>query len=255
MRRLLPYALVTAALALGAGCGKKDPPPAQGTPKTDASIEPPALGSQGPQGFVMPPKGFVPDDTPDAGEPYGKVAEWSTGTLPGTKITYKYPSDVFLMDEDKTSTLLTSPISVESIPDDAGNAPPPYQFRIRISVKPLGAVDAAKAEKMPTMFPDGKVESFVEATGLAKKLVVANHAAYMQRAIVHGFNASVVVVDLGPKRSLVARIETAGEELKSRISPSNWHPESWQLGLADKVLSTLVDPQAKAPPKGADAGK
>lgn len=246
--------LFTLALALAfalPACSKKEPPPAPSTKVGDAAPEPPDLG---PKGFVAPPPGLVPQDEPDAAAPFGKVTDWSKATLPGTKITFKYPGEIFLMDEDKTGVLLSSPIAVEAIPDDSGTAQPPYFFRMKLTLKSVGVVDAAKAEQLSTMFPGDKKEAFVEINGLAKKLSVANHASYMQRLIVHGFNASVMIVELAPKKTLVVRVETVGEELRPRVAISNWHPESWQLKLADAVLDTLDDP---ATPRAVtkDAGK
>jgi hypothetical protein len=247
-------AVPTSALMMAglSACSKKDPPPAPAKVVSDAATEPPDLG----KGFVAPPPGFVPQDEPDAGEPFGKVADWSKATFPGTKITYRYPGDIFLMDEDKTGIVLTSPISVEPVQDDSGASQQPYLFRIKASMKPMSVAECAKDEKVPTMFPDGKKESFVEVVRLAKKLTVASHEAYMQRLIVHGFNATVVLVDFGPKRTLVARIDTVGEELRPRVAVSNWHPEAWQLALTEAVLASFVDPSA--PPVRArktDGGK
>jgi len=255
MPKARSFALALAGVALALACTKKDPPPAA----PDAASEPPVTIGDGGGSVVPPPPGFVPDELDagpdaDAGEPFGKEADWSKGAVPGTKITYKYPGEIFLMDEDKTSVLLTSSIAVDPVQDDSGVAVPQYLFRIKIGAVALSLADAAKAEKAP-MFPDGKREAFVEADGLAKKLVVAQRAAYMQRLIAHGFNTTVVLAELGPKRTLVARVETVGEELRGRVAATNWHPERWQLALVDKVLATLTDPTAPPLPKPKDAGK
>lgn len=252
-----PYRIVTLALcvaSLSFACGKKDPPVAAAKPDA-ATGEPPALAS-GIPGFVAPPPGLVPEEA-DAGDPFGKEADWSKGTIPGTKITYKYPGDIFLMDEDKVASLLSSSIAVDSIQDDSGAAPTQYLFKIKLTTVGVGLVDAAKAERAP-MFPDGKKEGFVEINGLAKKTAVGTRVGYMQRLIAHGFNTTVVLVELGPKKTLVAHVETVGEELRRRVSPSNWHPETWQLALVERVLATVQDPAAPPPPpasKPKDAGK
>ena len=238
------------------GCSKKEPPPTPAkVPGDAAAVEPPDLGPGGRKAFVTPPPAIAPADEPDAGEPFGKVADWSPATIPGTKITFKYPGDVFLMDEDKSGVLLTSSIAVDPVQDDASSAPPQYLFRAKLAVKNVGVVECSKLEKTPSMFPSEKKDSFVEATGFAKKLVVASHAAYMQRLLAHGFNATLVLVELGPKKTLVARIETVGEELRPRVAVSNWHPEAWQNQLAEKVLGTFADPSAPPLPSTRDGGK
>ncbi|HQY63120.1 MAG TPA: hypothetical protein PK141_17090, partial [Polyangiaceae bacterium] len=73
----------------------------------------------------------------------------------------------------------------------------------------------------------------------SQKLTVASHAAYMQRVMAHGFNATVVLVELAPKRTLIARFDTIGEELRPRVEPSSYRPEAWQQDLAMAVVTTL----------------
>lgn len=246
MRKALLAAFVACAVSAAIACKKTEPPPPP--PAADAAPEPPA-----PLGDAAAPASSSAAEEPDAGEPWGKEADWSKTTIPGTKITYKYPGEVFLMDEDKTSSLLSSPIAVEPAPNDSGAPEKPYIYALKLSTLPLSVVDAAKAEKVP-MFPDGKKESFVEQGDLGRKTTITNRPAYVQRMLAHGFDTTVYLVELAPKRTLVARVETVGAALRSRVAETNWHPEAWQLGLAEKVLGTLVDPAAPPAPKK-DAGK
>ncbi len=179
-------------------------------------------------------------ESPDAGfAPLPKLETWAVARIPGEKLELRYPSELFLLDEDAGGVLLTSQLVATPVEVPDGAVPPAYAFRGRLTVRALGVVDAAKAEKIGPIFPGDKREAFVEVDGRAKKLVLASHAAYMQRLFAHGFNSTVVLIELGPKRTLVARFDTLGEELRPRVEPSSWRPETWQRDLVDQLLATL----------------
>lgn len=237
MRPLAPLpsrlsAALALAIALGlSACDRKGPAPSA----SDAAPTP----SSSAFGFVVPPPTMPMPDTPDAALP--PRATWSVAKLPGEKLELQYPGELFLLDEEKGGVLLTSQLSAAPVEVKGGDGavPPAYTFRGRLRVAPQDLIEAAKAEGVAPMFPGGKRDAFVEATGRSQKLTVAARAAYMQRVVAHGFNATVVLVELGPKRTLIARFDTLGEELRPRVEPTSYRPEAWQQDLALAVLATV----------------
>lgn len=232
----LAFAAVT-SLALVA-CSKKDPP------RANPSGEPPDLGSASLRGFVVPPpSAMIMPDSPvrDADVPYGETTSWAKAKLAGTRLTLRYPSDVFLMDEEKDTLVLTSTVTVAPIDDDSGVPPKPYSFRGRFTTHKAGLAETAKTEKLFGLFPEDKVDAFTEAEGLRRKGTVAKHAAYIQKLGMHGFGQTVYLVELEPKKTLVARFDTVGDELRARVDESNFRSEKWQLGLIELVMQNVSE--------------
>ncbi|MBK6462066.1 MAG: hypothetical protein IPF92_13800 [Myxococcales bacterium] len=231
--RLGALAALAALGALGvAACDRSGPAAAA----KDAAPAP----SSSAFGFVVPPPtAMVMPDAPDAALP--AQSTWSVAKLPGEKLELRYPGELFLLDEEKNGVVLTSQLSAAPLEVKGGDGavPPAYVFRGRLRLLQHDLVEAAKAEGVAPMFPGGKRDAFVEATGRSQKLTVASHAAYMQRVMAHGFNATVVLVELAPKRTLIARFDTIGEELRPRVEPSSYRPEAWQQDLAMAVVTTL----------------
>lgn len=229
---LLVTLLLTLSLA-SAACDRKDT-----ATSSAAEVAPPPSASA--FGFVVPPpSAMVMPDTPDAALP--ALGTWSVARLPGEKLELRYPGELFLLDDEKSGVLLTSQLSAAPVEVKGGDGavPPAYTFRGRVRVAPQDLASAAHSEGVGPMFPGGKREAFVEAAGRSQKLTIASRAGYMQRVMAHGFNATIVLVELGPKRTLVARFDTIGEELRGRVEPSSYRPEGWQQDLAMAVVATL----------------